>query len=110
MVNENSFRGPKNLNEDRDVNKLCHHSPLHVWRRLWKLDSPSFHILDLEAVILTASKNVGAVGSIALTKKAHHCLARCLFELGKLPDSPLHVGVSNCCSPVSLATHMRFLK
>jgi hypothetical protein len=44
-------------------------------------------IPDLEEVIRTARKNVSAVGSIALTQKAHHRLARCLFELGKLTDA-----------------------
>ena len=44
-------------------------------------------IPDLEEVIRTAPKNVSAAGSIALTQKAHHRLARCLFELGKLADA-----------------------
>ena len=42
---------------------------------------------DLEEVIQKPPQNVNASGSIALTQKAHHRLARCLFELGKLTEA-----------------------
>jgi hypothetical protein len=44
-------------------------------------------IPDLEEVIQRAPQNSNASGSIALTQKAHHRLARCLFELGNLTDA-----------------------
>ena len=42
---------------------------------------------DLEEVIQKAPQNVNASRSIALTQKAHHRLARCLFELGQLTEA-----------------------
>ncbi|KIM47209.1 hypothetical protein M413DRAFT_440707 [Hebeloma cylindrosporum] len=44
-------------------------------------------IPDLEEVIRKAPKEANSLKTIGLTQKAHHRLARCLFELGKLTDA-----------------------